>query len=217
MRVLSGSLLIAFALVAVLVHLRALAPLDQALMGVVKSSTGADIDFIGGVLTYVAAGEFSVVLGIAASLALRATGVRRWRALAPLHFLATLPVELTMKFTLDQPAPSGDLYRESIRYALLGLPTMQSFPSGHSIRAMFIAILGTYLAWRWGGRRGAIATGVLLSLMVVASGWTRAYLGHHWPIDVVGGWLLGAAVGVFSVATLRKARDGAGQNPPRDD
>ncbi|TAK20224.1 MAG: phosphatase PAP2 family protein [Chloroflexota bacterium] len=214
MHALSGLLLVVFALVAALVHQRVLAPLDQALMRVVKSSIGADIDFIGGVLTYVAAAEVSVALGIAGSLALRVTGVRGWSALAPLFFVATVPIEVAMKFTLDQPVPSGDLYRESIRYVLLGLPTMQSFPSGHSIRAMFIAVVGTYLAWRWEGRRGAITAGALLSLVVVTSGWTRVYLGHHWPIDVIGGWIFGAAIGVFSVATLCKARDRAGQNAP---
>ncbi|MBZ9715417.1 phosphatase PAP2 family protein [Deinococcus multiflagellatus] len=73
-----------------------------------------------------------------------------------------------------------------------------SFPSGHSMySAAFVTAL-ILLAWRTPYRWPALILGSAFSGLV---GVSRLYLGVHYPTDVVGGWLTGAAwvLGVYGV------------------
>lgn len=69
----------------------------------------------------------------------------------------------------------------------LPLPVSYSFPSGHSLLSM--CCYGTLASLVSSRRRVRIAAAVL----VLAIGISRAYLGVHYPTDVIGGFLLGAA------------------------
>ncbi|MDX2240635.1 MAG: phosphatase PAP2 family protein [Leptolyngbyaceae cyanobacterium bins.302] len=61
------------------------------------------------------------------------------------------------------------------------------FPSGHAMASASFVMVLIVLAWntRW---RWLVLVGG--SLFVLAIGWTRIYLGMHYPSDVVAGWLL---------------------------
>jgi len=69
-----------------------------------------------------------------------------------------------------------------------------SFPSGHSMLAaatyFTLAVLIASLEPR---RATKVMTFVTAGLLVVGVGFSRVYLGVHWPTDVLGGWCLGAA------------------------
>jgi membrane-associated phospholipid phosphatase len=77
-----------------------------------------------------------------------------------------------------------------------------SFPSGHALYslALVLALLlifwraPTFARWRW----PALLVGLLFSLMV---GWSRLYLGVHYPSDVLAGWLSALAwvTGVYGL------------------
>jgi undecaprenyl-diphosphatase len=79
-----------------------------------------------------------------------------------------------------------------------------SFPSGHATMATITYLtLGVLLARVQSRRRMklyVLAVAILLALLV---GFTRVYLGVHWPTDVVAGWCIGAAwaLGCWLVAT----------------
>ncbi|NKE45253.1 phosphatase PAP2 family protein [Roseomonas frigidaquae] len=69
-----------------------------------------------------------------------------------------------------------------------------SFPSGHSTMAVVtLGLLAWLVAGGPGGRWRRLALAPILALIVLIP-FSRVYLAAHWPSDVVGGMLLGAAV-----------------------
>ncbi|WP_431782511.1 phosphatase PAP2 family protein [Streptomyces chumphonensis] len=72
-----------------------------------------------------------------------------------------------------------------------------AFPSGHVMTATVVCAVLLVLALREtrAGRRGPRAVlWTLAAVSVLGVGFTRVYLGVHWPADVIAGWLFGGAV-----------------------
>ena len=97
-------------------------------------------------------------------------------------------VNLGLKELVERPRPAMDLW--------LVMETGFSFPSGHSVFAA--SFLGA-LIWVI-GRPGTLddrptirrATQSVLLLLILAVGFSRVYLGVHWPSDVIAGFLFGS-------------------------
>lgn len=89
-----------------------------------------------------------------------------------------------------------------------------SFPSGHAMLSAIVYLtLGSMLARLEAERRVRqflIGTAILLTVVI---GFSRIYLGVHWPSDVLGGWMLGAlwVVGVSRIlsAAVRRSDEGS--------
>jgi undecaprenyl-diphosphatase len=68
---------------------------------------------------------------------------------------------------------------------LVSVPNSGAFPSGHTSAAFACA---TVLAWASPRLR------IPLFVLAAAIGWSRVYVGVHWPLDVLGGAVLGVVV-----------------------
>ncbi|MFF3290529.1 phosphatase PAP2 family protein [Streptomyces sp. NPDC003023] len=80
-----------------------------------------------------------------------------------------------------------------------------AFPSGHAMTAVLTCGLLLWLCRRHGATGRAWGWCVAAAALSVAGvGFTRIYLGVHWPSDVVGGWLLGACVVALTTASYRR-------------
>ena len=139
-------------------------------------------------------GGFGLVwLGIAAVLALlwRRPGLLVAVVLADgaADLLATL---LKGVFGVERPA-----FRYPEPRALVHVPHDGSFPSGHAATSFACAGVLAAVAPRLGPALFALAAAIALS---------RVYVGVHYPLDVVGGAVLGACVAlvVLRVVPLRR-------------
>jgi len=69
-------------------------------------------------------------------------------------------------------------------------PHSYSFPSGHALSSFcFYAVLAGLIADRVKSMPVRVTAGVVAALLVFAIGFSRIYLGVHYPTDVIAGYL----------------------------
>ena len=92
-----------------------------------------------------------------------------------------------------------DVERPSSRYAtpktLVPAPQDHSFPSGHAATSFAAATILTAFAPRLAPAWLALA---------LAIGFSRVYVGVHYPLDIVGGAVLGVATALLLLAATRR-------------
>jgi len=110
---------------------------------------------------------------------------RNWRSLVYLVIasIGSMLLNRTIKLLFHRTRPQ--------LWELLAPPDLTyAFPSGHAMASMTFAIVLTVLLWN---TRWRWVTLVATSLFVLLIGWTRLYLGVHYPSDVLAGWSLALA------------------------
>ncbi|MGX1128812.1 membrane-associated phospholipid phosphatase [Streptomyces glaucescens] len=124
----------------------------------------------------------------------------RWTALWLVVTVALATgLQQSLKAAVDRARPVWPDPVDSAHYA--------AFPSGHAMTATVVLGLLLWLMHRHGVGRVLWRTAVTLAVVSVAGvGLTRVWLGVHWPSDVLGGWLLGAAVVALAVAAHQRLR-----------
>ena len=80
-----------------------------------------------------------------------------------------------------------------------------SFPSGHSMNCLVSYGILIYLLLRYcENRRLAKLLSFGLGLLTILIGFSRVYVGVHYPTDIIGGWSLGIAVLVAMIYGFEK-------------
>lgn len=123
---------------------------------------------------------------------------RKPRMLAFLAFavIGGLLLSLALKTGFDRPRPDFLPHGDRVYTA--------SFPSGHSMNSAIVYLtLGAIIARTRQRRLTKIYVLTIAVLFTVLVGFSRMYLGVHWPTDVVAGWAAGAAwAGLCSLGVL---------------
>ena len=106
----------------------------------------------------------------------------RAAALVVLAVVGADLLQLGLKPLFDRPRPQVFRHLEQVGSA--------AYPSGHAIVSAALAFALVAICWRrpWRAAAASAAT-----VYVIAVGFSRIYLGVHYPSDVLGGWLLAAA------------------------
>lgn len=92
-------------------------------------------------------------------------------------------------------------------FEVIKRPDTYSFPSGHSMSAVVIygSLATVIIALRPAAKLPiTIATGVLM----LGIGFSRVYLGAHWPMDVLAGWASGVPFLIATVHIIHRAKRG---------
>lgn len=131
-------------------------------------------------------------------------GARRRALWLAVTSLLAAAAQQAVKAAVGRERPQWSDPVDSAQYA--------AFPSGHALTAALSCVLLLWVVavhWRasWRGW-GALATAAVVSVLGV--GWTRVYLGVHWPSDVVAGWLLGWCFAAVAIITYRRSAAGRG-------
>ncbi len=107
----------------------------------------------------------------------------------PLLALETVCASIKMLWHRPRPKPRRNEGTWLDRYHA------GSFPSSHSARVMLIGIMMLHFFSGW-------LLSILTALVVLAVGYSRIYRKRHYVSDVIGGYGIGAVIGVVTLTFL---------------
>ena len=152
-------------------------PWDVPLLLAIHTTANPQLDAIASLLTKFGVfwGVFPVAIALAVVLLLQ----RRWHALT--YFVITLVGSIGINRT-------AKLLLHRVRPHLWQSPAPEfdyGFPSGHAMSSMTLVAALVVLTW---GSRWCWCVLLLGGAFVLTIGWTRLYLGVHYPSDLLAGW-----------------------------
>ena len=119
---------------------------------------------------------------------------RKTAAVMSLSILVLIPISMIVKDIVARPRPDQQIS------SLLPSDNEYSFPSGHAT----IVSAGAATALVLFRTKNRILISIALAAEAAIVCISRVYLGHHFPLDVVGGVLLGVGVSFMLVGVSDK-------------
>ncbi|HBL14281.1 MAG TPA: hypothetical protein DD379_23415 [Cyanobacteria bacterium UBA11162] len=158
-------------------------PWDEPIMLAIHQTAQPQLDVFAATFTQL--GIYWGVAPIATMIGLILLRQQQWRSLAYLvtTLLGSTLINRTAKVLLHRVRPHlwESFYPPAPDYA---------FPSGHAMSSMTLVAALVILTW---GSRWCWTVLIFGSLFVLGIGWTRLYLGVHYPSDILAGWLVAVA------------------------
>lgn len=101
-------------------------------------------------------------------------------------------LQLVLKLTITHERP----FLQGV-YSFYEYGSLESFPSGHALVFMALAVAAFFLNRKIGS---------ILLITAFIIGFARMIVGIHWPIDIIAGWILGYGTGRFGYILFKKKR-----------
>ena len=136
------------------------------------------------------------------------------------HLLLSVWLGTNLGGLLVQMALKTLIHRARPQYAAAYLHGHSySFPSGHAMQStiayVMVVVVGSLASERWRAHRPLLLAGAVALVLLI--GFSRVYLGVHYPSDVVGGFAAGTAWLLASTILLGLLGDRRAQDRLRDD
>lgn len=158
-------------------------PWDVPVLLTIHTTARSQLDVFAAWLTQLGIywGVTPLIIAIAVTLSWR----QKWRGMIYLLItsVGTVIISHTTKIFFHRVRPS-------LWERFYPLPPDYSFPSGHALSSMMLFVTLIVLTW---GTRWLPAVLFIGSFFVLGIGWTRLYLGVHYPTDILAGWMLAIA------------------------
>ncbi len=160
---------------------------EVSLMAIAQSKPSNLLDTTFGFFSTLGGLEVTGALLLALAAGLFLSGRQRLAGRLLFAFLVTGALEYLLKqFLPVPPIPSGSARTEDFAPLLIVADHSYPYPSGHALRSVIIFGALCLLSGNWFLRAGFL-------VVMAGTATSRVYFGVHWPSDVVGGALLGAA------------------------
>lgn len=189
----------AFGLIAWLVQAENTAGFDSAVIGFVQSAESPGLTGAAKFLAVLGSSKGAIPLSLAAMALLFVVFKHRLELLLFLWVgVGSNLINVMLKERFVRERPNIHRIVEEIGY---------SFPSGHSMAAVSLYGVLAFLLWRHiptaAGRTVLI---IAAAFMILVMGWSRIYLGVHYPSDVIAGYAASAAWLTLSIGLFERFR-----------
>jgi undecaprenyl-diphosphatase len=194
---------IGFALIAIWVGDKRIDNFDRIIIGKIQGAESANLTALMKFFTLIGSGIIVSVLAIIMLLVLVKLHERRLLLFYGGVFLGSAILNSILKSLFQRLRPTLHRIIEVNGY---------SFPSGHSMAAFTFYGIITFLLWKHIPNVYArLVLIVVGSVLILAIGISRIYLGVHYPSDIVGGYLasgtwLAASIGLYQYILERRKR-----------